>query len=67
MRALLRRDFPPLVGNDCDRNSGYTTADRYIRHGNSKEEEETAAPDEAADTRFHDDLAPYLIERARGG
>lgn len=51
-RALLRRDFPPLVGNDCDRNGGYIIVDRYIRHGDLREELEAFGC--IADTRSHD-------------
>lgn len=51
-RTLLWQDFPPLVGNDCDRNSGYTVMDRYIRHEDLREELE--APRYIANTRSHD-------------
>lgn len=52
LQTLLWRDFSPLVGYDCDKNDGYTIVDRYIRHGDSREELEV--PEYIADTCSHD-------------
>lgn len=52
LQTLLWWDFSPLVGNDCDKNDGYTIVDRYIRHGDSREGLEV--PEYIADTCSHD-------------